>query len=148
MLAVLTAILAIALAGGSASAASPEVGTVGGRLAAVDHTVTVTSQGTLPVRVTMSAEVVDLTLDSFDLQPGETRELSFTGDPVGRVYATFSTRTTADASDSNSLTLSVGLKPYTPPFDWTPVGLLILLSTACVLVALRVRPWEFRLARR
>lgn len=135
--------LGLVLGVGAVAAASPEP-TVGGRLDAVGDTVTVTSQGNTPVSVTMSADVVQLDEAKFSLQPGESRDLTFTGDPVGRIYATFAVQSEATSADANSLTLSVGLKPYTPPFDWTPVLMGLLVLAAFLLLTYRAVRWARR----
>jgi hypothetical protein len=142
----LLALASVALAGaGGIRAASP---TVGGTLSAVGNTVTVKSNGNVPARITLSAEVVHLSETTFALDSGQSHTVTFAGDPVGKVYAAFAVVTGATSGDTNSLTLAVGLKPYTPPLDLAPYGAALLVFAGLVLALRRWRPWQYRLARR
>lgn len=143
----------VLVAAGPVAAASPSP-TVGGRLAAVGNEVTVTSQGSLPTHVRLTADVVVIADNEFDLAVGGSRTVTFTGDAVGRVYATFSASPTGiTTADMNSLVLSVGLKPYTPPFsiaDFGPGGSgaplwIAVLLIAITLLAIRLRVWRWRI---
>jgi hypothetical protein len=144
--AIVSTVAGFVLAAAGATVAASPAPTIGGKLAAVGNEVTVTSQGSVPVRVSLTADVVKLAVATFELQPGESRELTFEGDPLGRIYAKFTTVTTATTTaDANSLQLSVGLKPYTPPFDWSPVVIGTLTVAAFALLARRLRIWRWRI---
>lgn len=142
------ALAGLVLAGaGSVNAASPDPNaTVGGRLSAAGREVTVLNQGSLSVRVNMTAEVVSVPLDAFVLAPGEARTVEFEGEPTGRVYATLvGILDAAGGADANSVVLGVTLRPYTPPFDWTPVGLAALVLSGLAFLAYRWRVWRWRI---
>ena len=67
----LAALVSIVLAG-AAPVMAADPGTIGGKLSAGATSVTLTSQGTLPVAVVMTAEAVTLkAVSAFDLDPGK-----------------------------------------------------------------------------
>ena len=136
----------IALAGAaSVKAADPR--TIGGKLSADPSHVTLLSQGTLPIRVVLSAESVTLAPVTFDLQPGETGTANVTGEPRGRVTAHLSALVTAAGQDTSSVTLTVSFAKPAPP-DYTPIPIALLLLLGVALLIRRIRPWELRMTRR
>lgn len=137
----------VLVAVGPVAAASPEPSpdTIGGKLQAGDHRIVVTSQGTTPVRVTMDAEVVELSETTFLLGPGEEHSLTYTGDHVGGVTAFLESLDVTTAGDRSSLSLVVNLKDYSPPFDWSPVAIGLLGLAAVALLARRYKPWRWRI---
>lgn len=129
---------------GSVRAADP---TIGGELAAVNDTVTVTSHGSVPARIVMSAESVILSELAFDLAPGEVHRLTFTGPAEGYVYATFAAEQVAGA-DTSGVTLAVNLRPLAPTGPpWETIGLWTLVLAVLILTARRLRPWRWRIVR-
>lgn len=144
------AALAIVGAAG-ALAAEPALG---GKVSAGGRTVSVLNQG-VPAVITLSASspLVSLADTTFTLASGETAETTFAGPPEGLISAHFVTveQATGNAmSDSTSVVVSVGLhpaRPYSPAPDYTPIGIGALCLLALAFVALRVKPWRFRLTR-
>lgn len=140
---VLVALALVAGAAGITLAASPSP-TVGGVLSAVGNTITVKSNGTVPARITMSAEAVTLSESAFLLEPGASHSLTFTGAAQGHVYAAFAVVMLA-GGEANSVTLGVTLKPYSPPFDPSPYVPWVLVVVAVGFVAARLRIWRWRI---
>jgi hypothetical protein len=140
--AVASAILASLVLVGVALAADP---TVGGELAAGGNSVHVTSNGNVPAHVVMSADAVALSVTEFDLQPGETHDLTFTGKAVGTVSATYHAIVTGQETASATLTLNLVAHVPPPPFDPTIPGIAGLLIAATLLLVRRLRPWRWRL---
>ena len=83
------ALAALFLPAGPVSTGSPD--RIGGTLTAGATTVTITSQATIPVLVTMHPDG-PFTLDpaTFRLDPGETLTMAISGSATGRVSATMS----------------------------------------------------------
>lgn len=141
------AVAALFVTVGSVSAAEP-LPLVGGTLSAAGDEITVLSQGNVPVHVDMVAESVTLSVSSFDLLPGDTRTLTFTGRAVGSVSATMTALSTS--GEAGSATLTLGLEPAktpaAPPAPWQPFVVLLILA-AVGLAIRRLRPWELRIHR-
>lgn len=144
---VLLALAALGVAGaGSVKGASPEP-TVGGQLDAAPGKLLVTSNGSVPAHVVLDATVVKFDTYAFDIQPGEQRAVAFSGDWAGSISAKFTAITAGGPGDAGDLTLTLNLKPYVPPFDWTPLVGGTLVGLAFLVVLRRVRPWRYRLTR-
>jgi hypothetical protein len=139
ILAAAVAVLALTLSVGAgavlAADPSPTVQpTVGGTLSAGGRTIEVYSNGNVPSHVHMTAEVVTLSESDFDILPGQTHRLTFSGPKaVGTVSALYTT-IPHPGEESGSATLTLNLTPgkYIPPFDWTPflIGGLIAAAFA------------------
>jgi hypothetical protein len=148
--------VALSLTLGVAGVAATEP-TVGGTLSAGGNSIHVFSNGNVPAHVSMTATDVTLSETSFDIQPGQTHDLTFTGGAVGSVSALYTTSALNQAGDKGSAQLTLRLIPgVTPPSLFsTPVGptsLGYLLMGALLLLAVlfllwRFRPWTYRLTR-
>lgn len=144
--AVTTLVLTIAVGAGVVAAASPAP-TVGGTLEATpsEKSITVTSHGSVPATVRLTADAIAMSDPGpFTLNPEEARTITYTGPDAGYVSATFSVAA-LQGTESGSATLSVTLRPYFPPFNWTPVGIGLLLLVALLLLTIRLRPWRWRI---
>jgi hypothetical protein len=122
--------------------------TVGGTLSAAGKTITVFSNGNVPAHVTMSAEQVTLSETSFDIQPGQTHDLTFKGKATGHVTALYSV-IPVEGADAGSAQLTLGLDPVTLPPP-SPLGTIlwsVLIALAVVFVTWRLKPWRLRLVR-
>ena len=121
--------------------------TVGGRLAlGVHNDITVTSGGNVPALVTMSAESPDVKLSetTFALKPGESHTLTFTGPATGKLLAYMEVAKQSAATQSQeygTATLSLNLKPYSPPFPWAPLGITTLFIIGGLFLAYRGLKW-------
>lgn len=152
--AVVAAALVTFVVAGAVLAASPaptDVPTVGGTLSAAGKTIEVYSNGNVPAHVTMSATDVTLSETEFDLLPGETHTLTFSGaKATGTVSALYTTIARFANGESGSAKLTLALAPFkAPPVNLLPyvlVGLLVAL--ALVLALRRLRPWEWRITRK
>ena len=102
----LAALAALLLPAGPVSAASPD--RIGGTLTAGATTVTITSQATIPVLVTMHPDG-PFTLDpaTFRLDPDETVTMAISGSATGRVSATMTALEPPVGGESASVTLEV-----------------------------------------
>ena len=134
-------------AAGAVVAASPLPDTIGGRLSATGNAVSVLNQGSLPIVVTLDAEAVTISPDPFTVPPGESHTVAFTGDPKGRVNATLQGVSLVPGRDTNSVSLSLTLRPWSPPVDYGGALFGILLAIGGGLLMLRVRPWTLRVTR-
>lgn len=137
--------LVLAGAGGLRAAEPTSAPTVGGTLSVDGRTISVYSNGNVPATIFMSAEAVTLTETSFALLPGETRELTFSGEPDGRVTALYVAQAEGQESGSAALSISLSPVPYVPPTDWAPLLLLAAVLGAFLLVLRRFRPWRWRI---
>jgi hypothetical protein len=144
--ATILAVLSIALgAAGAVRGADP---TVGGTLSADRNTITVFSNGNVPAHVYMSAEFVTLSEADFELLPGEQHSLTFTGKAVGYVKALY-VAVPVGGTESGTVELAIGLEPtrLAPVMDLTvPFGIGLTLL-ALIFIALRVKPWQWRIYR-
>ncbi len=145
---VLSALVSLALAGAAGvRAASPEP-TVGGTLAVDGKTISVYSGGNVPAHVYLTATDARLSESDFEIAPGATHSLTFSGPAVGTVTALYVTDVAGQESGSAALT--IGLVPAhvpPPPFDWAPVGLGGIVTFGMMLLLRRWRPWRYRLVR-
>lgn len=135
------ALVSLALAG-AVLAADP---TVGGQLSAGGNRITVQSNGNVPARVSMAAESVTLSVTTFELQPGESRDLTFTGKAVGYVNATY--EALVDGQETATATLSLNLEPV-PPTPPSPLGAILiglLLLAGLAFIVRRLHPWTWRI---
>lgn len=140
--------------GGVAFAASP-VPTVGGTLSAAGNSITVLSNGNVTAHVVMAAEYVTLSETAFDLAPGQSHELTFTGKATGYVSATYTIVATGTETASATLSLNLVPRPVVAPLslgDFGPGGRgapvwIIVLILAVALILRRVKPWQWRLTR-
>jgi hypothetical protein len=142
---VLAALAATLLAVGAASAGEP---LIGGRLSVGNGAVTVLSDATMPVLVTLSASdpAVTMVPSSFTLAPGATGRADLNGPASGTLTALLTQlHPTGDAS---TVALVVQLRPYIPPADYRGALGALLLVGGLLLLARRLRPWQYRLARR
>lgn len=153
MRAVVAALAAIFLAAGAVSAASPDL--IGGKLTAGTTTVTLTSQATIPVMVSMHPDG-PFTLDrtTFTLDPGETVTIAISGSATGRVSATLRALVPPVGGELASVTLEVAFAAPVPAAPSAPADLPIVLLGAATLIlvglvlALRwLRPWRWRIVR-
>lgn len=137
------ALVSLALAG-AVLAVEP---TVGGELSAARNRITVKSNGNVPATIRMSAESVTLSVTQFDLLPGESRDLTFTGKAVGYVSATYEAM--VEGQETASATLSLNLVPVPPPAPSPIPGILtgLLVLAGLAFATWRIRPWRFRLVR-
>ncbi|HXG26529.1 MAG TPA: hypothetical protein VNL94_06730 [Candidatus Binatia bacterium] len=147
---VLLALAAVFAAGtGSVRAADPTptpVPLIGGVLDAKEGHVTVTSRSTQTVSVSMGGEgPFTLEADHFTLDPGESRTLAVAGESNGTVEAHFAPIGEAEAGDSATVTLTVGVPQ---PAPWTPPWGAILAAAVGALVVLRGLVAVSRLRRR
>lgn len=138
---VLLALAAIYAAGaGGVRAASPQPDLIGGALSATPGAVTLTSQSTIPVAVSMTADgPFTLEPSAFSLDPGETVTMAVRGDAAGRVSADLSVLEPAAAGESSSVTLQVAF-PRERPFNWLvliPVGLAVVVGLGGIHLGLR-----------
>lgn len=146
----LAAVLAVALAGTSSVRAADPNDRIGGALSATPTKVTLTSQGTVPVDVTMKPSgPFTVTPDVFRLDPGQTVALSVSGTPSGTISATLRPLAEASVGDTAALTLEVAMPaPATDAPDWRWALYLVLAAATIVVVLRRLRPWEYRVERR
>lgn len=151
--AVATLVLTIAVGTGAVAAASPtptDQPTVGGTLSVAGKTITVYSNGNVPAHITMSAESVTLSETSFDIQPYESHDLTFTGKADGRVTALYTT-VAPDGGESGSASLNISLVPVPPKPDQSgligAIALLLLLVMVALYIIRRVKPWRLRVSR-
>jgi len=128
----------------SASAAEP---LIGGKLSAGGAEVIVVSQGTVPVLVTMTADAVSLSEATFQLAPGQSHRLTYSGESRGTVTAHLAQLPSLTGGDSASVDLVVHLKPYTPPTDWSGILYGLLGLTALAVILRKVKPWRYRITR-
>jgi hypothetical protein len=139
--AAVVATLASLVLAGVAIAASPQP-TVGGTLSAAGRTITVLSNGNVVAHVTLTAEKVTLSETSFDIAPGQSHSVTFTGEPLGYVSALYAIPPKI-GEDGGSATLSLNLKPYVPPANYSAGIIAILLIGGCAFLLLRYRPWRY-----
>lgn len=131
------ALASIALArAGAVHAADPTpTPLIGGALDAKPSVVTLTSNSTMPVAVVVTTDgPFTLTPTTFSMDPGETVEMTVTGDPRGRIAAAMSVLDASVEGDTSSVVLEVAFPkpaPSSPPFG-AIIGVLVL-----VLVVLR-----------
>lgn len=145
--AVAVAMLASFALVGMAQAAEPSATpTAGGVLSHDGKAILVRSDGNVPAHVTLTAEAVTLAESEFDMQPGEERVVSYTGEPKGRVGVTFAVPGPA-GGETSGVSLSLVLREYTPPPPYAAIaGGLLLLGGVAFLLA-RTKPWRYRLVR-
>src|SRR5689334_6691943 len=122
----LTAALSLVLGAASVAAAASPVPNVGGELAQTGHTIVVTSHGNVPATVTMASETVQLSETTFRLKPGESREVTYTGEPKGEVSATFVTQALNVKGDTGTTKLVLGLDPKPRPEPFPTTALLLV----------------------
>lgn len=121
--------------------------TVGGELSAGGNHIQVLSNGNVIAHVVMEAESVSLSTYEFDLNPGQTRELTFTGKAGGAVSATYHALVTGQ--ETATATLSLNLVPRVP--ETYPFALFLLIGVfllGFLLAMRRLRPWRWRIDTR
>jgi hypothetical protein len=131
----LAALAALLLPAGPVSAESPDL--IGGTLTAGATTVTITSQATVPVLVTMHPDG-PFTLDpaTFRLDPDETVTMAISGSATGRVSATMTALEPSAGGESASVTLEVAFAgPALVPARAVPGPLMVALGVAGLLLA-------------
>lgn len=148
MRATLAALAALFMLAGPVGAADPDL--IGGRLTAGGSEATLTSQSTIPVKVTVAGSDVEVSPPTFTLDPGETVRMRLDGPATGTVSAHLTALTAAPGRDASSVVLQVGLRPSPAPSvgSWPVLALLGLLAAALTLAVRRWRPWELRVSRR
>ena len=146
---VVAATLVSLVLAGVVLAASPSPGLIGGTLSTTGDAVTIESHATMPVQVTFEATAagVSVTPVTLTLDPNETGHATISGPLVGKVSAHL-VQTGPDASgDKAAVTLEVGIKPYIPPFDPTPIGGAALLIAGAAFLLWRVRHVRIHITR-
>jgi hypothetical protein len=142
----LSAALTLSVGVAGVAAAGP---TVGGTLSAEGHNISVFSNGNVPAHIHMTASDVVLSESDFDLQPGETHHLTFSGPKAtGDVTALYTTVAVTESGETGSAALNLRLTPGVPPppSPVLPVGLSLLLLIGLLLLLRRTRPWRYRLS--
>lgn len=144
---VVITIFGIAIAGASPASAATDL--IGGTLSVYPDRVTLLSTATVPVHVAMTVEgPFSVAPETFDMEPGATVTMAVSGTPTGRVSAAMRSLS-VQSGDAASVTLVAGMPqpaPFTIPVG--PIGIVLLALGALALLMNRLRPWQYRLARK
>lgn len=147
--AVAAASLASLVLAGVALAADPSTPPgIGGTIDAYpDQHVVITNNG-VDAHVKVTSETVGLSESEFDIASGDSHTFTYTGEPTGNITATFSTDVPVNTmGDVATATLVLGLKPYVPPMNWTPIIFAGLILLALVFLTWRGVRWVRRHVR-
>lgn len=107
---------------------------LGGRLDTSGTWVAVISKATIPTHVELSTEGdIQLAEVSFDMAPGERRQVAYTGSGLGYVTATMTPLEVAEGSSSGAIELRAWLRYVAPPP--APTWPLLLLIAALLILA-------------
>jgi hypothetical protein len=141
------AVLALILFGAVSSVRAADL--VGGTLSAGGHEAIVTSHATMPVLVTVAGEAVSADPATFTLEPGASRHVTLTGTTDAGMLSALLQAVPVPGADSASVTLTVNLGMARVPatFPWGIAWALLALA-GLALLAVRLRPWQFRISRK
>jgi hypothetical protein len=128
--ATLLATLAVLMAGSAGVARAADRDTLGAQLTTSTEWVQVTSQATIETQVTLSILTGSFTLaeTSFILEPGQTRQVSYTGTGAGKVMARMAALDASGDAGAIELVGWLGYTPAAPPASPLPLWPFVLLA--------------------